>query len=108
MRAARALAEIATGLALVGVLSGCATVAGGDRSDARLAGDVRGRLAAAGLKNVAAWDIDARHGNVYIVGTAGSQMEQMRAESIVRGTPGVQRAYTMLLVGPYVWTEPQA
>lgn len=108
MTTARALADLATGLALVAVLSGCATAAGGDRSDARLAGDVRGRLAAAGLKNVAAWDIAARDGNVYVVGTAGSQMEEMRAESIVRQTPGVRRAYPMLLVGPYVWTEPQS
>jgi len=102
----RSRAGIAAGALLAAVLAGCAASLARTPDDARLAGDVRRRLAEAGVRNVAAWSVDARHGTVWVFGTAGSQAERTEAESIVRRTPGVERVYPALLVGPYVWTNP--
>jgi osmotically-inducible protein OsmY len=100
----RSIAAMLAGAVLAG---GCATAEVRPvRDDAAIARDVRLALLEADVANVRYWNVDARQGVVYIVGTVGSPVDGAHVDCIARGVPGVRDVVTTLLQGPWVWTKP--
>ena len=83
-------------IAIVTVVSGCATV--DPWTDTRIESEVKARLVAEHDANLTRLGVVSREKTVYLSGSVESGDQKERAETVARGVPGVKRVVSTLEV----------
>ncbi len=92
-------------IVLVLAFVGCATLTGhrSEHDDAALAAAVKSALATdENLSTAAKISVDTTHGNVYLTGIIGSELERLRAAEVARKVEGVFKVTNRLQVADEV------